>query len=107
MDSGLYHFKAYCANVVDGDTVDLVIDVGFKMTTYQRVRLLGIDTPERGQVGFAEAKNYVERRLLDKNVIVETYKSDAFGRYLANIIVDGVNINDDLITLGLAIPYVK
>lgn len=42
-----YIYKAKIINVVDGDTVDATIDVGFKMTTVQRLRLLGINTPEK------------------------------------------------------------
>jgi micrococcal nuclease len=102
-----YNFEAYCTNVVDGDTADLVIDVGFRMTTEQRVRLLGINTPERGHEGYQAAKDYLKERILDKLMIVQTRKSDAFGRYLATVYVDGQNINEELLSLGLAVPYVK
>lgn len=101
----LYNYKAKCTYVVDGDTVDLEIDAGFKMTTVQRIRFLGINTPERGQEGYAEAKNYVVDRLKDKEVIVETYKTDVFGRYLGVIYLDGVNINEEILEKGLAKVY--
>ena len=42
----MYEYKAMLTKLVDGDTMDLTIDVGFKMTTAQRVRLKGINTPE-------------------------------------------------------------
>lgn len=102
-----YNFDAHCTYVVDGDTVDLTIDVGFRFDTRQRVRLLGINTPERGQAGFQEAKDYMIKRLFNKQVVVETYKSDVFGRYLGVIFIDGVNINMELMELGLAVVYVK
>lgn len=103
----MYQFNAFCTNVVDGDTADLVIDVGFKLTTTQRVRFLSINTPERGQRGYQEAKDFVISKILDKDLVVETYKSDNFGRYLAVITVDGVNLNNLLLSEGLAVPYVK
>jgi micrococcal nuclease len=102
-----YIFEAYCTNVVDGDTADLVIDVGFRMTTEQRVRLLGINTPERNHPGYQEAKDYLVERILNKDLLVETRKSDVFGRYLATIYVDGESVNQELLTLELAVPYTK
>ena len=42
----MYHYKAKVENIVDGDTMDVVIDLGFKVTTFQRIRLAKIDTPE-------------------------------------------------------------
>ena len=42
----MYKYKATVGRVVDGDTVDVVIDLGFKITTNQRIRLEGINTPE-------------------------------------------------------------
>ncbi|EON84746.1 phage protein, partial [Staphylococcus epidermidis 36-1] len=43
----LYTFQAICTNVVDGDTIDILLDLGFKTTAERRVRLLNVDTPER------------------------------------------------------------
>jgi len=42
----MYQYKAKAERVVDGDTIDVTIDLGFKITTHQRIRLAGIDTPE-------------------------------------------------------------
>lgn len=103
----LYNYEAYCTNVVDGDTADLSIDAGFRLTTEQRVRLLGINTPERNQEGYEAAKAYLKGRILNKKVIVETYKTDVFGRYLGILFIDGININQELLDLGLAKVYQK
>lgn len=111
-----YIYKAKCINVVDGDTADFIIDVGFKMTTTQRLRFLGINTPERGQKGYYEATEAVAHHLLDKECYVHTEKSDAFGRYLATIYLpygteDGtslyLNLNEHLLKEDLAKPYRK
>lgn len=103
--------------VVDGDTVDLVLgkDIGFHITTLAtvRVRLLGIDTPERGQPGFAEARDYVRSWLAANagRTRCSTHKdADNFGRWLGYIYItrdDGTvySLNDDLVSQGLAERY--
>lgn len=106
MEVDLYTYKAKIINVVDGDTVDAAIDVGFTLTTIHRVRLLGVDTEEMNDKDPVKrshamaAKEYMKLILLNKNVIIQTQKSDAFGRYLAIIYLDGVCINEELIRLG-------
>jgi micrococcal nuclease len=106
-----YVYKAKITNVVDGDTVDAVIDVGFKLTTTLRLRLLGVDTAEltsKDPVERAkaqEAKLYLIQELLNKSVTIRTEKSDVFGRYLAAIDVDGRDFNNELLEKGLAVPF--
>ena len=107
MERNMYNYNAYCTNVVDGDTVDLEIDAGFKLFTEQRIRLLGVNTPERGQIGYKDATDFLKHLILNKDVVVETHNSDAFGRYLAEIYVDGVHVNEQLLLLGYAVPYLK
>lgn len=106
-----YVYKAKVINVVDGDTIDVVIDVGFKLTTTLRLRLLGVDTAEltsKDAVERAkaqEAKLYVIQELLNKDVIIQTEKSDSFGRYLAKVMIADRDFNDELLQKGLAVPY--
>ena len=91
LDESKYPQGAY-----DGDTIDLIIDVGFKMTTRQRIRLLGVNTPELR--GASKEKGLYWRDMTrkwlkdakDKSkeewyLKINTFKSDAFGRYLADI----------------------
>lgn len=108
--------------VVDGDTVDLLLgkefDLGFRIfitaTTTQRFRLLGVDTPERGEPGWAEAGEYV-RSWLEANAgraRCSSHKTDSFGRWLAYVYVDRgdgtvQSLNDDLIAAGHAEVYVR
>lgn len=102
----MYQYKAKVINVVDGDTVDAVVDLGFKIHTTQRFRLARIDTPERGQAGFIEAKIFVTDAVLNKEVMISTEKVSKFGYYLAEITLDtGDKLNDVLIKEGLAKPY--
>lgn len=107
-------YPAKLVKVVDGDTVDLVVDVGFYLWITVRVRLLGIDTPERGKPGAVEATAFVEAWMADVAgggakwpLIVSTEKGDSFGRWLARVYsYDELRLlNDDLVTMGHAVPY--
>ena len=82
----MYEYSARVIRWVDGDTVDLMVDLGFHMTTTQRFRLLNIDTPERGEPNYAEARICAEKALPPgSTVTVQTVKSDKYGRWLADI----------------------
>ena len=87
-------------HVVDGDTVDIMVD-GFKI----RLRLLDINTPERGKVGYQEAKQRMRELVLNRYVTVETQGWGRYGRTLAYIYIDGVEINQLMYCEGLAIRY--
>jgi micrococcal nuclease len=106
-----YCYNATIINVVDGDTVDARIDVGFKVYMTHRLRLLGVNTPELHDPDIEDrkkaqvAKEFLERDLLNKAVLIETKKADAFGRYLATIYLDGVNFNQTLIKDGYAVEF--
>lgn len=109
----LYFYNAKILNVVDGDTVDALIDLGFKVTITLRLRFNGIDTSElhssdpelRERAN--KAKAFVTENLLNKEVVLQTYKADKYGRYLADIylIDDTVSINTKLLNEGLAVVY--
>lgn len=104
-------------NVVDGDTIDVDIDLGFSVSFSQRVRLAGIDTPEsrttdkfEKSLGL-EAKEYLKSKLKDaKVVVIKTEKPDSsekYGRILGWLYVDGdtISINDHMIEDGYAWGY--
>ncbi|WP_167612588.1 thermonuclease family protein [Maribellus sediminis] len=111
----MFTYKAKVDRVVDGDTIDLVIDLGFKITTFQRIRLRGINTPETYNVKKdseeyrkgIKAKAFVIERLKDNEneVIVETDKDvGKFGRYIGIIrLADAEQtLNDELVEKGYA-----
>ncbi len=84
-------------HVVDGDTLD-VEGLG-------RVRLVGINAPEVGQPGYEEAKSFLTQLCLGEVVTVDVddrHPRDRYGRVLAVIIVDGRNVNAELLNEGLA-----
>ena len=71
--------------VIDGDTIQVAIDVGFKFQTTQILRLVDLDTPERGQPGFNASRAKLQTVLADHRLAVRTYKQDSFGRWLATV----------------------
>jgi micrococcal nuclease len=103
--------------VVDGDTIDVDIDLGFNISYYQRVRLAGIDTPEsrttdkEEKILGLEVKDRV-KHLIDnaKTVVIRTEKPDSsekYGRSLGWLYLDGAetSVNHALIADGFAWEY--
>jgi hypothetical protein len=83
----MYVYKAKLDRCVDGDTVDLWVDLGFRVNTHQRFRLLGVDTPERGKEKFKEATQLLERLIvensdLDGYIYLISNKTGKYGRWL-------------------------
>ncbi len=108
MSHTAYRYRVLAVRkVVDGDTVDLVLDVGFHLTTMLRFRLLGVDTPERGQRGAAEATAFVTDWLAAAaGLTAHTRKADSFGRWLADLVDDeGRSLSQALLESGHAQPY--
>jgi len=111
-----YHVKKV-TNVVDGDTIDLDIDLGFDISFSSRVRLAGIDTPESRTTDKVEkalgleSKEYLKKQLKDAtSVIIKTEKmnsSEKYGRILGWIYVNGntISLNDKMINDGYAWGY--
>jgi micrococcal nuclease len=104
-------------NVVDGDTIDVEIDLGFDISFSSRVRLAGIDTPESRTTNKAEkvlgleAKEYVKSKVKEaKSVVIKTEKIDSsekYGRILGWLYLDGavVSVNEQMIADGYAWGY--
>ncbi len=104
-------------NVVDGDTIDVLIDLGFDILFQSRVRLAGIDTPEsrtkdlKEKALGIESKEYLKKALKDaKSVVIKTEKMDSsekYGRILGWVYIDGntVSLNDMMINDGYAWGY--
>tara|TARA_R110000796_G_scaffold132969_1_gene248505 strand:+ start:22 stop:444 length:423 start_codon:yes stop_codon:yes gene_type:complete len=111
----MYEYGCTVDRVVDGDTIDVILDLGFDIMFRSRVRLYGIDTPEsrtrnkdekvRGKMAGSFLKDAVDN---GTKVIIETKLKDSrgkYGRVLGNVIVDGVNINQVMIDNYLAVAY--
>lgn len=121
----MYEYKAIVERVVDGDTIDVIIDLGFKTWKKVRVRMEGINTPESRTRDLEEKK----RGLAAKDRLIEILKYNGnqctlkvsgvgkFGRAIASVYVDTlspasdqssmtiVNVNKQLIEEGHAVAY--
>ena len=101
--------------IVDGDTIDVLLDMGFDIKYSSRVRLFGIDTPEsrtrnkeekvRGLISKEYLKNAIKKA---KKLTIKTHKGSEtgkFGRILGEIFADGVNLNLKMCEEGYAVQY--
>lgn len=101
-----YTYAATVDRWVDGDTVDLRVDLGFHLSMLDRFRLAGVDTPERGAAGYLPAVERVNALApVGSLVTVRTGKGDKYGRWLATVSAGGVVVNEALVSEGLAVPY--
>ena len=103
--------------IVDGDTIDVDIDLGFSISYTQRVRLAGIDTPEsrtrdleEKALGLESKKKLAEILSNAKDIVIRTEKPDStekYGRILGWLFVDGAeqSVNHTLIASGYAWEY--
>ncbi len=106
----MYQYKAKIIEVYDGDTVTAMVDLGFYHYQQMIFRLYGINTPElrgeereRGLV----VRDIVRAMILNKEVTINSYKDkqEKYGRYLANIIVNDIDLNLWLVQNGHAEEY--
>ena len=111
----MYEYSCKVDRVVDGDTIDVVLNLGFDIMFKSRVRLYGIDTPEsrtrnkdekvRGKMAGSFLKEAVDN---GAQVVIQTKLKDSrgkYGRVLGDVVVDGVNINQEMINNYLAVAY--
>ena len=111
----MYEYGCKVERVVDGDTVDVTLDLGFDILYKSRIRLYGIDTPESRTRNLDEkargklAKSFLEDAINNgKKVVIQTKLKDSrgkFGRVLGDIVVDGININQSMVDNFHAAAY--
>ena len=107
----MYTYKAKLDRVVDGDTVDANIDLGFDISIHKRIRLAGIDTPEtrtrdkeEKTKGLASKSRLIEL-LKDGSFILESNEVCKYGRVLGTLHINDININETLVEEGFAVEY--
>ena len=111
----MYKYKAKLMRVVDGDTADVMIDLGFNVWTKQRLRFKGVDTWEKrtrnkeekvkGLAASAFTKEHLER---NKGLFtIQSFGTGKYGRVLAEIFIEGEekSLNQLLIEKGHAYVY--
>jgi micrococcal nuclease len=111
----MYQYKIKKINrVIDGDTIDVDIDLGFGITLSHKVRLKGINAAETKTKNLEEKAEGVKARLwLEKELsregkwIIDTYKEDKYGRILGTLYLvgDPVTVNERMLNEGIAKPY--
>ena len=110
----MYEYSCRINRVIDGDSVDVCIDLGFDISFTSSVRLYGIDTPEsrtrdpeEKKCGLLSKKFLEEAVKNGKNIIIRTQKDEKgkFGRVLGSLVIDGININHKMIEENLAVAY--
>ncbi len=101
----MFTYDAIVERVIDADTIDVHIDLGFDIWHSVRLRLANIDAPEVHTPEGKAAKIFVKDALEGESVTITTYKTDKYGRYLAEIFYRGNSFNKSLVDLGFAIPY--
>lgn len=103
----MFEYRCQVLRVLDGDTVEAQIDLGFRLTLRTKIRLSGVSAPElkvapQGQ----EAKAHLEGLLRQRtSVIVHTtlnHEFEKYGRVLGSIVADGVNVNRQMVLDGFA-----
>ena len=116
MKDNLYHYRATVVRVVDGDTVDVMLELGFNVSLKERVRLYGINAPESRtrdkleKVKGLAAKDFVvewtEDRADEIVIVTRIDKRGKYGRVLGTIMTEsGENLNELMIKEGHAVEY--
>lgn len=114
----LYHYKGRIMRVVDGDTLDIEVDLGLGIKRLERVRLAGIDAPETrssdqeekaaGRVAHEFVVDWVRSH---GDVLLRTVKDgDKYGRFLAYVYPasdHSMSLNDMMVENKMAVPYVE
>ena len=112
----MYEYRAEVLRWVDGDTVDLMVDLGFTVLMRTRFRLLGVNTPETNRKASREAgkaaQAFAEELAPQGSVVlVQSHKTGKYGRWLGVVYPMGgegdalVSVNDALLQAGHAVPY--
>jgi micrococcal nuclease len=113
MADSLYQYTVTVNRVIDGDTLEVDIDLGFNVTlTGKRLRVAGVDCPERntpeGKLAKFFTKEWVNSAIhSNKPVLVkiEAHKGDKYGRILGGVWVDGKDLAQQLILNNHGVPY--
>lgn len=111
----MYEYNAICERVVDGDTIDARIDLGFNVWTFVRIRLYEIDAPESRTRDLDEKRRGLESKEYLKTIltsngnhfVLRSHGMGKYGRCLGTIYVRGENVNQRMITEGYAKRYEK
>ena len=111
----MYNYKIdKIVKIIDGDTIDVIINLGFYITITQRVRLKGINAAETRTLNLEEkekglvAKEWLKTELSKQGEWgIQTFKEDKYGRILGVLYYnnDAISVNQKMLNEGIANPY--
>lgn len=101
----MYQYKAVVDRVVDGDTICCTLDLGFNIFIKEKFRFAKINAPETSTSEGKDVKQLVSDMLTGKSVVLEVTKQDKYGRWLAVVVLDGLEVNQWLLDNGHAKLY--
>jgi len=112
----MYTYKAKVIRWIDGDTLQVEIDLGFYVQTIQKIRLARIDAPEmHNSVAYRERQAKHARAVAKKfcpegsivTITTSKQNKDQYARYIAEVTYNNANISDYLLDKNVAKPYQK
>lgn len=110
----VFIYNATVEKVVDGDTVDLTVDLGFRVTRKDRYRLYGLNAPESKTPEGPLATEFLRSILpVGKKVVIRSHRptsvprADQYGRFIVEIMDGAININDLVVEKGFAVPFMR
>ena len=114
----LYNYLLLKIRVIDGDSLESTLDRGMKDSSVKVIRMFGINAPESRTKDLVEKKKGLKSKkwLINRiaaaqkaklPIIVKSHKkiTGKYGRVLGTVIIDGVDVNQEMVKLGLAVPY--
>jgi endonuclease YncB( thermonuclease family) len=106
--------EGYVTRVIDGDTFEAIVDLKYHASRKVKFRLLDVDTAEKNEPKFEEAKRFTMKNILHKTIHIYNPKEkvDGFGRYLCHVWYENgegemIKLNDELLVQELAKKYKK
>ncbi len=101
----LYTYRVSNYRVVDGDTLDVTLDLGFNTFRKERIRLARINAPELKTETGPVSKNHLSELLADRDIVIQTTKDrkDKYGRYIGEIWIGLKNVNDLMVADNAAV----
>ena len=96
-----YKYNARNIRVIDGDTIEAEIYLGFRVFRKDIFRLAGINAPEHDK----QSTDFLNAAIEGKTIVLESHKAEKYGRWLATVYADGININQAVVNAGHAVPY--
>lgn len=105
----MYEYAATLIRVIDADTFEFNIDLGFYTHVYEKVRLRGVNAPERFTNEGRAATAFVKFWFVEhEQLFLKTYKTDLtdkYGRWVADVLGISDNLALDMLAAGVAVPF--